>query len=106
MKKSIIIIGKQSTGKTTKLKEILSSHDKSKVIELEFNELQSLIDSPVSYHIETIVIEEVYSTEQFDYIINTVNQTGLQFIITTQSDVKELFKTNESFETIVCGADF
>lgn len=106
MNKSILLTGPKASGKTTKLKEIISSLDPSKVKEIAFKNLQTFINSPESQHVDIIALEEIYSNEQFDTIIKLEKQTNFKFIITTQSNVKELFETIESFEIIKCNDRF
>lgn len=102
MKKSILILGQQGSGKTTKLKEILSNYKADKVAILTFQSFSYFSKSELEKY-EAVVVEETYSVEQLETIAKA--ECDNFFVVTTQLDVKELSEIVLSwFEIVNCNA--
>jgi septin family protein len=105
MKKSILLTGKQGSGKTTKLNELLSQSDQSKSTEMSYNKFQLSLKSELRPKYDVVAIDAVVSVEQIDYLSNAVSQFGFILIVATQKSVKELETVNLSaFDVIECSA--
>ena len=89
MKNSILFSGRQATGKTTKIKTLLSCLNQKRVIELTFEEFQLSIKSELSSQYDFIVIYEVIEVEDIEYL-SMATSKGFFFIVETQRTVKEL----------------
>ena len=115
MKKSIVITGRQGSGKTTKAKEIANQFDKDEVVFLYYR--SKILDNPFIFSectekTKLIVFEELYDIKQvqgfFNFVSNpiTVNKRGEnpfiispKFALVFQSDI-----TQEQFAGL--GASF
>lgn len=102
MKKSILILGRRGSGKTTKLKEILSNYKADKVAILTFQSFSYFSKSELEKY-EVVIVEETYSVEQLETIAKA--DCNNFFVVTTQLDVKELSEVVLStFEIVNCDA--
>lgn len=102
MKKSILILGRQGSGKTTKLKEILSKYKADKVAILTFQSFCYFSKSELEKY-EVVLVEETYSVEQLETIAKAEYDNF--FVVTTQLDEKELSKiVLSTFEIVNCNA--
>ena len=102
MKKSILILGRQGSGKTIKLKEILSNYKADKVAILTFQSFSYFSKSELEKY-EVVIVEETYSVEQLETIAKA--DCNNFFVVTTQLDVKELSEVVLStFEIVNCDA--
>ena len=84
MKKSIIIFGKQGSGKTTKMSSMLSELDKSsikKFIGSNFS-YKSLLN--LSAEVKTVAIDEVLDVEMIKMVNDVSQQNNFKFIVVTQ----------------------
>jgi Tfp pilus assembly pilus retraction ATPase PilT len=105
MKKSILITGKQGSGKTTKLNELLSQSDQSKSIEMSYKKFQLSLKFELRSKYDVVAIDEVVSVEQIDYLSSAVSQFGFILIVATQKSVKELEMVDLSaFDVVECSA--
>ena len=89
MKKIILIIGQQGSGKTSKMNNILAEWNKPFVI-YTFSKFQLSIKSVIKQNSKVIAIEEVCSIEQLDYIINVLNNYPMEIIVTSSLSINEL----------------
>jgi len=102
MKKSILILGQQGSGKTTKLKEVLSNYKADKVAILTFQSFSYFSKSELEKY-QVVVVEETYSVEQLETIAKA--ECNNFFVVTTQLDVKELSEiVLSTFEVFNCNA--
>lgn len=102
MKKVILIIGRQASGKTTKLKEILSNYKPDKVSILSFNSF-SFYSPKELEQVEVVAVEEIYDAKQLEEILQVSAQVNCQIIATCQTGNFELTETLLSnFEVISC----
>lgn len=100
MKKSILILGQQGSGKTTKLKEILSNYNADKVVVLTFQSFSYFSKSELEKH-EVVVVEETCNVEQLETIAKA--ECDSYFVITTQLEAKELSEiVLSTFEIVNC----
>jgi uridine kinase len=106
MNKSIIITGKQGSGKTTRMKEILSKFDPDRVIQLYYKDLQVIEQDTNAGKYKLIAIEEVHSRVQLEHLLKLQEVFGVQILVTTQSEIKDLTDTPGSFEIIPCNYRF
>ena len=105
MKKSILILGRQASGKTNKLKNILLSNKQPCVI-LPYQEFELVMKSKgLKSEIKNIGIDDIISVQQLDEIVKAINETKIYFVVATQLDVKELpANILSTFEIINCNA--
>jgi Cdc6-like AAA superfamily ATPase len=95
MQKSILIVGRPSSGKTTKLNEILS---KLEVNYLKCNafafdvEIDSL-KRKSNVNIQCLVAEEVRDIDDVENLVKYARSQQMFFIATSQMSVKELSAT-------------
>jgi len=89
MKNSILFSGRQGTGKTTKIKTLLSCLNQERVLEMTFEDFQLSIKSELSSQYDFIVIYEVIEVEDIEYL-SMATSKGFFFIVETQRTVKEL----------------
>ena len=102
MKKSILILGRQGSGKTTRLKEILSNYKADKVAILTFQSFSYFSKSELEKY-EVVLVEETYNVEQLETIAKA--ECNNFFVVTTQLDEKELSEVVLStFEIVNCNA--
>jgi nucleoside-triphosphatase THEP1 len=100
MKKAILITGRQGSGKTTKLKEILSKYDK--VLLLSYLGF-SLYWTKEVEHVQAFGIEEIQDAKQLEEILQVSAQVNCQIIATCQTGIFELTETLLSnFKVINC----
>lgn len=116
MQKSILITGRQGSGKTTKAKEIASQFEKDEVVYLAYRGKKTLDDPFLFYECtektKLIVFEELYDLNQveafFSMVSNpiTVNQRGKnpfqiepKFVLVCKSEIedKQLVELGASF---------
>ena len=90
MKKSILFSGHQGTGKTTKIQTLLSCMNQSRVTEMTFKKFQLSMKSELASQFDFIVIDEVVSLVDIEYLSMAVASHGFFFIVGTQKTVKEL----------------
>ena len=103
MKKSILITGKKGSGKTTKIKEILSSLDQSKYIEMSFENFQLSIKSDLKNKFDIILLDEIYSSEQIKYLSAAIITFNFILIVATQICVNELeTSVLSNFDVVEC----
>ena len=102
MKKSILILGQQGSGKKTKLKEVLSNYKADKVAILTCQSFSYFSKSELEKY-QVVVVEETYSVEQLETIAKA--ECNNFFVVTTQLDVKELSEiVLSTFEVFNCNA--
>lgn len=102
MKKVILIIGQRGSGKTTKLKEILSTYEPDKVSILSFNAF-SFYSPKELEQVAVVAVEEIYDVKQLEEVLQVSNQVNCQIIATCQTENLELTETLLSnFEVINC----
>ena len=89
MKKSILLTGKQGSGKTTKLNELLSQCDQSKSTIMTYENFKSYNKTELREKYDVIAIDEIFDVEQFDYLSCVMSHFGFILIISTQLSVKE-----------------
>ena len=90
MKKSVIIFGKQGSGKSTKMSIMLSELDKSSV--------ENFVGSSFSYKsllnlsakIKTIAIDELSDVELIKMVNGASQQNDFKFIVTTQLEYESV----------------
>jgi uridine kinase len=115
MEKSIVITGRQGSGKTTKAKEIANQFSKDEVVFLYYRQKKlknTFIFSECTEKTKLVVFEELYDIKQveefFSFVSNpiTVNKRGKnpfiilpKFVLVCQSDI-----TQEQFAGL--GASF
>lgn len=90
MKKSILFLGRQGTGKTTKIKTLLSCLNQSRVAEMTFKKFQLSIKSELASQFDFIAIDEIVKPEEIEYLSMSAVSHGFFFIVGTQKTVKEL----------------
>jgi len=100
MEKSILITGKQASGKTTKAYEILSNFDSEKTemlcirdfLQLQINDIEKF---------DAVCIDEIIKVEQIAYIVDIAEVVKTKMIITTQMELVAIPKClQKSFEII------
>jgi ABC-type multidrug transport system ATPase subunit len=102
MKKSILLLGQQGAGKTTKLKEILSNYKADKVAILTFKSFNYFSKNELEKY-EVVVVEETYSVEQLETIAKAECENF--FVVTTQLALEELSEcVLSTFEIFNCNA--
>lgn len=102
MKKVILIIGRPASGKSTKLKEILSNYTPDKVSILSFNSF-SFYSPKELEQVDVVAVEEIYNAKQLDEILQVSKQVNCQIVATCQTgnfDITETLLSN--FEVINC----
>ena len=103
MKKSVLITGKQGSGKTAKFKDMLSSLDQSKCTEMSFKEFQLSIKSDLKKQFDVIALDEIYSVEQIKYLSAAISTFNFILIVATQMSVNELeTSVLSNFDVIEC----
>lgn len=91
MKNSILFSGRQGTGKTTKIKTLLSCLNQSRVAEMTFKKFQLSMKSELASQFDFIAIDEVVNAEEIEYLsMAAASHFGFFFIVGTQKIVKEL----------------
>ena len=102
MKKVILIIGRPASGKSTKLKEILSTYKPDRVSILSFNSYSFYSPTEVE-QFDAFAIEEICNAKQLEQILEMSSQVNCKIIATCQTNVFELTETLLSkFEVINC----
>jgi GTPase SAR1 family protein len=87
MKKSVLIVGQRCSGKTTLLKKMLSNYSQPKSI--VFSELfECSLETLKTF--DVIGIEEVVNLSQLLVCIYLQKLCQLNFVLTSQIDIKEL----------------
>ena len=106
MNKSILIIGRQGSGKTTKAKEIASQFEKDEVVFLCYRGKKTHEDnflfSECTKKTKLVVFEELYGINQVEAFFNMVSNPIIvnkkmeapftinpQFVLVCQSDITE-----------------
>lgn len=103
MNKSILLTGKQGSGKTRKINEILSSLDQSKCTEMSFIEFQLSIKSELKNQFDVIALDEIYSIEQISYLSAAISSFNFILIVATQKSVNELeTSVLSNFDVVDC----
>jgi|GEM_PF-5050118 len=100
MKNSILFSGRQGTGKTTKIKTLLSCLNQSRITEMTFKKFQLSIKSELSSQFDFIAIDEVVEVGDIEYLSTNKNQDFI-LIVGTQKTVKELEEIDLSMFHIV-----
>jgi hypothetical protein len=90
MKKSILFSGRQGTGKTTRIKTLLSCLNQSRVTEISFKKFQLSAKSDLTRQFDFIAIDEVVNAEEIEYLTMPSVSNGFFFIVGTKKTVKEL----------------
>jgi Cdc6-like AAA superfamily ATPase len=107
MKKSVLLFGKKGTGKTHKLNELMSVVDKSRSIEMRFNEFQLAVKSELKSHYDVIAIDNVITVRDIDYLSMATLAYGFVLIVAIQKSVKELETIDLSaFEVVECSYSY
>lgn len=105
MKKSILLTGKQGSGKTTKLNELLSQCEQSKSTEMLYEKFQLSLKSELRAKYDVVAIDEIVSVEQINYLSSAISQFNFILIVATQKSVKELEMVDLSaFDVVECSA--
>lgn len=103
MKKSVLLIGKQSSGKTTKIKKLLASMDQSKCTEMSFEKFQLSIKSDLKEQFDVIALDEIYSVEQIKYLSAAISTFNFILIVATQLSINELeTSVLSNFDVVQC----
>jgi thymidylate kinase len=90
MKKSILFSGRQGTGKTTKIKTLLSCLNHARVTEMTFEKFQLSIKSELASQFDFIAIDEIFNPVAIEYLSMATFSHGFFFIVGAQLSVKEL----------------
>lgn len=105
MKKSVLLSGKQGTGKTRKLNELMAGVDESKSTEMWFKDFQSSVKSELQSKYDVIAIDNVATVKDVEYL--SAFASGLILIIATQKSVKELETIDLSaFDVVECSCSY
>ena len=105
MKKSILLTGKQGSGKTTKLYEMLSQGDQSKCTKMTFDDFKRSPKIDLKHQFSVIAIDDMYQYKQIEYLSNAIFEHGFCLIVATQIPVKELTLTEKyPFDVVECSA--
>lgn len=121
MEKSIVITGRQGSGKTTKAKEIANQFAKEEVLIFDNRSNNPFIYSECTEETKLVVFDEIYNLKQvelfFSFVSNpiTVNKIckhpftiSPKFVFVCQSDItKEQFaglgaSFHRRFDVIIC----
>lgn len=107
MIKSVVLSGKQGTGKTHRLNELMSGVEKSRSTEMRFNEFQAAVKSELKSQYDVIAIDNVGTVRDIDYLSMAVLAYGFVLIVATQKSVKELETIDLSaFEVVECNYSY
>ncbi|HAX95630.1 MAG TPA: hypothetical protein DCY35_03790 [Prolixibacteraceae bacterium] len=90
MKNSILFSGRHGSGKTTRIKMLLSCLNPSRVVEMTFKKFQLSKKSELASQFDFIAIDEVVSDSDIEYLSMAAVSHGFFFVIGTQKTVKEL----------------
>ena len=98
MKNLILITGKQCSGKTTKLNELLIKSPKPFLF-LQFNDFKKSDKTDLVG--KTIGLDEVHSANQLKYLLQTPKELDINFVVACSSNLKALpSKLTSQFELI------
>ena len=81
MKKSILIIGPQFSGKTFKKNKILSEYEKNRTDDISFKEFVISNKTAIKNNFQVVAIDEIYKHEQLDYITKSIAECQLNNLI-------------------------
>ena len=102
MKKAILIIGRPASGKSTKLKEILSNYKPDRVSILSFKSF-SFYNPKELEQVDIVAVEEIYDAKQLEEILQVSKQVNTQIVAICQTGHFQLTETLLSnFEVINC----
>lgn len=90
MKKSILFTGPQGSGKTTKIRTLLSCLDQKRVIEMTFDEFKLAKKSELEKKYDFIAIDEVVNAIEFKYLLKAAIVNNFSLILGTQITIVEL----------------
>ncbi|MFM2226563.1 MAG: hypothetical protein RJA07_2765 [Bacteroidota bacterium] len=109
MQKSILIIGRPGSGKTTKLNEILSKLEVNYLLcrQMEYADVVNDLKFKSNVKIDCLAVEEVVDVEDIEMVMKFVKDNQMYCIVTTQLSVKELSeKLLSECEIISCEWSF
>lgn len=88
--RSIIITGKQGSGKTTKMDQLIGCIETKKHLKMYYRELKMFLESGLALQGDIFACDEITSPKQIQYLSEKIDQMGIVVIIATQLSYHEL----------------